>query len=283
MASFIKTVAAAALTPLLLAPRCSHAALIAPGDVIVIPGSFTVPSGNGGLNLRMFTNAGGGNAIENDDVSAPAFDGDDGNGNAATNNTSTFDEYYYTTIGDVRSFYNKYFPNGSGGSIVTEIVLMLDISESSNDAPNNNGLAKLDIILNPTVGTLDPTGDISRAEQEAISSYTGGALASSLQIPLTLNDGSGQGVADYAIFTNINPFDITYSASDRLLFNVEMTGLSNGSEEIFLSNVIGASGNVLIDPQAVPETSPFVYGGLIAAGLCAWKSRQKRRQEQVLI
>jgi hypothetical protein len=34
---------------------------------------------------------------------------------------------------------------------------------------------------------------------------------------------------------------------------------------------------------AVPEPSAFIYGGLIAASLCGWKFRQKRRQEQVLI
>jgi hypothetical protein len=223
----------------------------------------------------MFTSAGGGNALENNDVSLPAFDGDDGNGSLPSSSSSTsFDEYYYTTIGDIRSFYNKYFPNGSGGSIVNEIVLMLHLSESSNDAPNNNGLGKLNIVLNPTVGTLDPTGDVSRAQQEAIASYTGGTLASSLQLPLVLNDGSGQGVADYAIFTNINPFDITYSASDRLLFNVAMTGLSNGSEEIFLSNLVGGSGGVLVN--AVPEASAFLYGGLVSLGLCGWAWRQRR-------
>jgi trimeric autotransporter adhesin len=34
---------------------------------------------------------------------------------------------------------------------------------------------------------------------------------------------------------------------------------------------------------AVPEASAFFYGGLIVAGLCGWKWRQKRRVEQVLI
>jgi hypothetical protein len=275
MMNSLRSLMGAALTVALLSPGLAQAVLIAPGDVVVIPGTFTVPSGNGGLNLRMFTNAGGGNAFENNDVSLPAFDGDDGNGSLPSSSSSTsFDEYYYTTIGDVRSFYNKYFPNGSGGSIVSEIVLMLDLSESSNDAPNNNGLGKLDIVLNPTVGTLDPTGDVSRAQQEAIASYTGGTLASSLQLPLVLNDGSGQGAADYAIFTNINPFDITYSASDRLLFNVAMTGLSNGSEEIFLSNLVGGSGGVLVN--AVPEASAFLYGGLVSLGLCGWAWRQRR-------
>jgi hypothetical protein len=54
-----------ALAVALLSPGTAQAVLIATGDVIVVPGTYTVPSGNGGLNLQMFTNAGGGNALEN--------------------------------------------------------------------------------------------------------------------------------------------------------------------------------------------------------------------------
>jgi hypothetical protein len=34
---------------------------------------------------------------------------------------------------------------------------------------------------------------------------------------------------------------------------------------------------------AVPEPTAFLYGGVIVTGLCAWRFRQKRRLEQVLI
>ena len=44
-----------------------------------------------------------------------------------------------------------------------------------------------------------------------------------------------------------------------------------------------ASGSYLtITSVAVPEASAFFYGGLIVSGICAWKWRQKRRQDEVL-
>jgi hypothetical protein len=277
MTKLLRSLVPAALAAALLSPSLAQAVLIAPGDVIAIPGSLTVPAGNGGLNLRMMTFAGG--EVGNTDNTAPAFNGDNGNNSLPNNSgTSTFDAYYYTTVGEIQDFYNKYFSDGMGGSIVNEIVLMLDLSENGGAEATNNVLSKLDIWINPTVTGLNPAGDLTSAQQAAIlaGDVSGGTLAANLQTSLFVDGGPGQGVANFAIFTNIDPFLLP--ATDRILFNVGMSGLSNGSEEIFLSNLVSGP-DVL---AAVPEASAFLYGGLISLGLCGWASRQRRRVEQAL-
>ncbi|MCA9258062.1 MAG: hypothetical protein KDA61_02625 [Planctomycetales bacterium] len=118
---------------------------------------------------------------------------------------------------------------------MTELVLFLDLNEIDTGVePTNNYLDKLDVVLNPT-GTPDPSGDVISAQQNGIDqSYSGGSLPAELaagSTPVkvdTVVNGSGQ--ADYAIFTGINPFDLGYAATDIVLFNVPMSGLSNGSE-----------------------------------------------------
>jgi hypothetical protein len=238
-------------------PSACFGTLIGSGDVVAIPSGVN-GSGNGTLDLRMFTFSG--SEIDNE---SGAFNGDNGNNTLPHNNSAaTFAESYVTTAGKVQDYYKLNFPNGSGGSTVNEIVLFLDLSENGGEEETNNGLTVVDFYLNPSTisGNPNPVGsDVSSNEQAAIDQgFTGGTLVANLAAMLTLPTvANGAGHADHAIFTHINPFDL--SANDVLLLNVSMTGLSDGSEEIYMSGDFSGS-DVM---AAVPESSGFVLGTLV--------------------
>src|SRR5262245_59129335 len=97
-------------------PSISLGTLIGVGDVIAIPTNVS-GSGNGTLDLRMFTFSG--SEIE---YQSGTFDGDNANNTLPHNGSSaTFAQSYVTTAGEIQSFYALNFPNGSGGSTVSEI------------------------------------------------------------------------------------------------------------------------------------------------------------------
>jgi hypothetical protein len=238
-----------------LIPLPASAAIIQTTDIVAIPQHLT-GSGNGTLDLRMATYSG--SEILN---AAGSFNGDNGNNTLPQGggaDTSAFVESYVITAGELKAFYDLNFsPPGS----IHNIALFLDLNETGGGEPNNT-LAKLDVVLNPTSiqGNPNPLGDVSSAAQAAINQvYTGGTKIANLDPEPAANlpvNSQGAGFADYAIFTGIDPFAL--NDSDVLLFNVSMSLLNDGAEEIFLSGTFS--------PYDVPEPatlSLLVLGGLV--------------------
>ena len=249
-----------------LVPDTVHAALIETADIVAIPPKVT-GSGNGTLDIRLFTFAGG-EVPNTDPDKGGSFNGDNANKtlpNSGGADTSSFDESYVTTAGELKAYYNLNFPPGS----INEIGLFLDFNETGGGGTNNT-LAKLDIVLNPTSikGNPDPFGDVSGNAQAAINQiYSGGTTIASLSpepaANLPLND-QGAGFADYAIFTGINPLGL--ADSDVLLFNVSMDLLSDGAEEIFLNGIYATGG--------IPEPATMALLGL--GGLAVLCRRRRK-------
>jgi hypothetical protein len=241
---------------ILLCGRNAQAVLIQTADIVAIPSGVT-GSGNGTLDLRMFTFSG--SEIPN---TAGSFNGDNGNNtlpnSGGAEDTFAFVESYATTAGELKAYYNLNFLSGS----IHEIVLFLDLNETGETGKLNNTLAKLDVVKNPAsmTGNPDPLGDVSSSEQAAINQvYTGGTTIANLSPEPADNlpiNAQGAGFADYAIFTGIDPFSL--NDNDVLLFNVSMSTLNNGAEEIFLSG--------LYAPTDVPEPATMcllALGGLL--------------------
>ncbi len=128
-------------------------------------------------------------------------------------------------------------------------------------------------VLNPTSiqGNPNPFGDVSSATQAGINQiYSGGMTIAYLDPQPAANlpvNNEGAGFADYAIFTGIDPFAL--NDNDVLLFNVSMSSLNDGAEEIFLSGSFSPS-------DIIPEPSSFWL--LIAGGLVLGSRRWARRR-----
>ena len=230
-------------------------------DIVAIPRHVT-GCGNGTLDLRLLTYSG--SEIRN---AAGSFNGDDGNDTLTQGggaNTGSFAESYVTTAGELKAYYDLNFAPGS----IHEIVLFLDLNETGGGMAINT-LEKLDIVLNPTsmAGNPNPFGDVTSAEQAAIDQvYAGGAAVAYLNPQPAANlpvNSQGAGFADYAIYTGIDPFAI--DDSDVLLFNVSMSQLSDGAEELFLSGKYA--------PSDVPEPATMLLLLLGSGGLFANRRR----------
>ncbi len=229
----------------------------------IVPTETTVSSGNGLLDLRLMTFSG--SEIQN---TSGAFNGDNGNNTLPQGggaDTSAFAESYVTSGLRLKKFYRLNFPTGTGGSTVNELVLFIDLNETGGGQMINN-IDMIDIIQNPTsiAGNPNPGLDVSSAAQAAINQiYTGGTLLANLfasPVVVPIND-QGAGHADYAVYTGINPFSL--GDSDTILFNVSMSVLNNGAEEIFLS------GEFSRPVTAVPEPSSLFLLAFLGSSIFA--------------
>lgn len=263
-----KTSLKAAVVLLALAsalPSRAQPDLITSLDVMAIP-QQTTRSGNGSLNLRLFTFSG--SEVDN---RSGLFNGDNANNslpNSGGADTQSFYESYITTAGKLKSYYNLNFAPGS----VDSIMLFLDLNETGQEGQLFSSLLKVDIWLNPVVeGNPNPvTTDISSATQAGIkNNFSGGTLLATLDsdsFNLPVNS-QGAGWADYAINTTVNPFAL--QDTDVLLFHVGMGRLNNGAEDIFLSG----SYSPMDVSVAVPEPS-IAHLALLA--LVPWLARRFR-------
>lgn len=245
------------------------AGLITSAHIVPVPVG-TVGSGNGTLDFILLTESAGGST----NTTGP-FNGDNANTQMPTGSgNTTSNESFITSIGELRSFFVLNFPNGSGGSTVTQLVVMVDVNETGG--PQTINLDGFDIIRNfdAFAPPSDPrnapfTNDITSSQQNATNAvFSGGtSLASLDSTPKVLaQEAVGAGHPDQAIFTGINPFDVAYADSDRVLFHWVSSDHDNGGESIFISGTIG--------PQDfAPE--PASLSMLAVAGVLATRRARK--------
>lgn len=257
---------AVALAATVVVGTSTQAADITSTDIVAIPAN-AVGSGNGTLDLRLMTYSG--SEIPN---AAGSFNGDNGNNTLPQGggaDVNLFDESYVTTGAKLKAYYDLNFP--PSGSI-QELVIFLDLNETGGGEPTNT-LGKLDIVLNPTTiqGSPDPIGgDVSSATQAAIDQvYSGGLTIANLNPQPADNlpvNNQGAGFADYAIFTHINPYSL--NDSDVVLFNISMSQLNDGAEEIFLSGTYAGT-DIVPEPSSVA----LAMAGIAMLGLFARRRR----------
>jgi hypothetical protein len=222
----------------------ARAALITSTNIIPVP-TGTVGSGNGTLDFIFLTESSGGSQN-----SSGPFNGDDANTQMPTGTgNTTSNESFITSIGEIRSFYVLNFPNGSGGSTVNQLVVMVDVNETGG--PQSINLDTFDIIHNftafapPSDTRNDPlNNDLSSSTQNGTNaSFSGGTVLATLDSsPKVLAQVSvGAGHADQAIFTGINPFDPSFADSDRIVLHWVSSDHDNGGETVFLSGSIAGA------------------------------------------
>ena len=220
-----------------------NAAVIENSDIVMLPGSV-VGSGNGTLDLILLGFTSGGGVNEN---AAGGFDGDDSNIEMPTGGPSAVSESYITSMGEIRDFYILNFPDGMGGSLEDEMTLFFDMSETGqvNHITLNTLTIVIDYDLFPALDVRnDPLNeDIDSPTQNTTGSgFTGGTVIASLNpaivpkvLPLNVQ---GSGFADYAILTGVNPFDVAFSDSTRVLFFWESTDHDDGGDKVFFSGSV---------------------------------------------
>jgi len=230
--------------------------LITDADIYAVTGNET-QSGNGTLDLILFTESAGGSLNHYD-----GFDADDANTAMPGGGVTTADESYITSIGELRDFYDFTF----GPGIIQEVVLFVDLNQTTGSPPL--ALETLDILID--YGAFGDsrdspwTTDITSTTQNSTGSgYTGGTMLASLDSTknLALNE-QGAGWGDYMICTGINPYDAGFSNDTRILFNWASSNHDDGGETIFLSGI-------------VPEPSTAML--LAVAGACMCFRRRVRR------
>ncbi len=227
-----------------------QADVITDADFYEIQGN-ELQSGNGLLDFFFFDGATG----ENYSPGPPPFDGDDSNADMPHGGEATAVESYITSIGELRQFYTLNFPE----EYRHNIGLSLDINESDDD-----------IILNAltVVVDYDPFGDerddplsydLESAVQDSTdATFSGGTTVAWLgSSPKTLVEyNPGAGWADYLIWLGIDPFDVAFTDSTRILFHWDSEGHSDGGETIFIS------GSFIPEPASL---SLLALGGLLLA------------------
>lgn len=257
----------------LAVPALAVAVPITDSDIIPTTNN-EVQSGNGLLDLILFLEAGGGGVAEN---ANGGFDGDDANTDMPTGAGSTSaDETYITSFGDLRDFYDAVF----GPDFITEIVLAVDLNETGPD--NFVTLETLDLIVNytsPTTGGRDDpfNNDIESDVQNSTgNAIVGGTLIANLDgvKQLDLNE-QGAGFADYFIQTGIDPYDPAYTDETRIAFHIVLSDLDDGGETIFLSGGFDGGGG---PQEVIPEPATLVLLGSGIVGLIARRRRSRSRK-----
>src|SRR5262245_4801441 len=121
----------------------AHAGLITSNQIVPVPVGM-VGSGNGTLDFILLTESSGGS--QNNQGS---FNGDNANTQMPTGSgNTTANESFITSIGELRAFFILNFPNGSGGSTVNQLVVMVDVNETGG--PQSINLDGFDIVRNFT-------------------------------------------------------------------------------------------------------------------------------------
>ena len=114
--------------------------IITDASIVQIPEN-AVGSGNGTLDLILFTESAGGTQNSNG-----PFNGDNANTELPTGGGhTTADESYVTSIGELRDYYRLNFPDGSGGSTANQIVILVDINQQGSGSSLEIHLDTLDI------------------------------------------------------------------------------------------------------------------------------------------
>jgi hypothetical protein len=253
-----------------------------PAGAVVLDSSYFITlsgselgSGNGTLDLILLTESSGGAAN-----SGGTFNGDNANiGMPTGNGNTTALESYITSIGDLRDFYILNFPDGNGGSTISQMVIFVDVNETGGS--QDISLDTLNIVQDFSAGFGDDrdnpfSTDISSALQNGTNAgYSGGTLLAGLDASHILDyQNNGAGHADVAIFTGINPFSNAFSDSTRILFHWASSGHDNGGESIYLSGEFAHYD--LPDGPSTPEPSSVVLAALGLLGLVVWGRSRKR-------
>ena len=166
------------------------------------------------------------------------------------------------------------FPDGSGGSTVNQLLVMVDVNETGG--PQTINMDRFDIVWNYSgfspasdVRNNPHANDISSSVQNSTGTgYSGGTLLANTLITQVLGQQSvGAGHADQAIFTGVDPFDPMFADSDRFLLHWESSDHDNGGETIFLDGRIGP--NDLVTPE------PASMGVFALAAV--WMTHRRRR------
>ena len=244
----------------------SHSAVITDNEVVSLyrANSYGTGSGLGTLDIVLFAGATSNNST---------YDGANTN---MPGGAKLVDAYYITSIGDLRSFYTQQFINN--GAVLNEMVILVDLNENVSKSANFD---LLDIIVGNTDTYGDDrdnpsTTDIDSSLQNATSTVTGGSTiaeyatdSSFTTSKTTIENGSGW--ADYGILTGIDPFDLAYNDSDRIVFHVQFSSLTNGAEEIFLSGEYSA---IDIINEEIPEPATICIL-MLGCGLIVATSRKR--------
>ena len=205
-------------------------------------------SGLGNYNIILYENAQGGSGNAGGTVNV-----DNSNTLLPTGNTSGSGTLYWmVSVADLQAFYLQQFSS----TPINNIVLFLDMNEGGNGS-NPITLNNLTIYKNATTTpSLDPTGDLTSAQQQSITSGSGTILKQLSNIAPSLDQQqTGQGVDDWAIFTFIDPFALL--PTDTLLFKFEINDTSAGGEVLAISGTFSACD---IDPQGCPATTGTTTG-----------------------